>query len=123
MVAADPYADRRLAELVLALPAWQVQRRSEPKRLARRALTGIVPEAARTAAAKNIPSQLYDTGMRDRASATIDALLTASIAAQHGWLDLEAVRAVHDRYRRTGEATHDYWWVLTTELWLRRWWT
>jgi asparagine synthase (glutamine-hydrolysing) len=122
MVAADPYADRRLAELILALPAWQVQRRSEPKRLARRALTGIVPETARIAATKNIPSRLYDAGMRDKAVATIDTLLTAPLAASHGWLDAEAVRAVHDRYLRTGEITHDYWWVLTTELWLRRWW-
>ncbi len=123
MVAADPYADRRLAELLLALPAWQVQRRGERKRLARRALAGIVPEAARVGAAKTIPSQLYDRGLRDRASATIDTLLTEPVAAEHGWLDAEAVRAAHDRYRRTGRVPHDYWWVLTTELWLRRWWT
>jgi asparagine synthase (glutamine-hydrolysing) len=123
MVAADPYADRRLAELVLALPAWQVQRRTEPKRLARRALIGIVPELARVDAKKNIPSALYDRGLRDRASATVDALLTSSVAAEHGWLNADAVRAAHDRYRTTGQVTHDYWWVLTTELWLRRWWT
>jgi len=123
MVAADPYADRRLADLVLALPAWQVQRRSEPKRLARRALAGIVPDTARIAAAKSIPSRLYSRGMRERATATIDELLTAPLAAEHGWLDADAVRAAHDRYRRTGQGTHDYWWVLTTELWLRRWWT
>jgi len=123
MVAADPYADRRLAELVLALPAWQVQRRSERKRLARRALAGIVPEAARSAATKTIPSRLYERGMQDRATATVDELLTSPVAGEHGWLDVDAVRAVHDRYRRTGQLTHDYWWVLTTELWLRRWWT
>jgi asparagine synthase (glutamine-hydrolysing) len=122
MVAADPYADRRLAELVLALPAWQVQRRREHKRLARRALTGIVPESARLEATKNIPSALYDRGLRDRATATVDALLTSSVAAEHGWLNADAVRAAHDRYRHTGQLTHDYWWVLTTELWLRRWW-
>jgi asparagine synthase (glutamine-hydrolysing) len=122
MVAADPYADRRLAELVLALPAWLVQRRSEPKRLARRALTGIVPEQARMDATKTIPSALYDRGLRDRASATVDALLTSSVAAEHGWLNADSVRTAHDRYRRTGQVTHDYWWVLTTELWLRRWW-
>ena len=123
MVAADPYADRRLAELILALPAWQVQRREAPKRLARRAVAGIVPEPVRLGATKTIPSRFYDRGMRDRASSTVDALLTAPIAADHGWLDADAVRAAHDRYRRTGQGTHDYWWVLTTELWLRRWWT
>ncbi len=123
MVAADPYADRRLAELVLALPAWQVQRRGERKRLARRALAGVVPEAARVGAAKTIPSRLYDRGLRERATATVDALLTRPVAAEHGWLDTDAVRAAHERYRRTGQLTHDYWWVLTTELWLRRWWT
>ena len=123
LTAADPYADRRLAELVLALPAWQVQRRAERKRLARRALAGIVPETVRLGAAKTIPFGLYDRGMRDRSIATIDALLTAPIAAEHGWLNVAAVRAAHDRYRRTGKLRHDYWWVLTTELWLRRWWT
>jgi hypothetical protein len=82
-----------------------------------------VPAEVRQAAAKNIPSQLYDRGLRDRGTEVVARLLEAPVAAASGWLDAAAVRAAHDRYRRDGTVTHDYWWVLTTEWWLRRWWT
>lgn len=123
LVSADPYADRRLAQFVLALPAWQVQRRTAQKRLARGALDGIVPAEVRLSARKSIPHRLYDRGMRERATRTIDRLLTSPIAAEHGWIDAQAVREAHEAYRQAGQVPYDYWWVLTTEWWLRRWWT
>jgi asparagine synthase (glutamine-hydrolysing) len=123
MAAADPFADRRLAEFVLALPAWQVQRRTEPKRLAREAMRGVVPETARAAAAKNIPSQLYDRGLKERGAEAVDRLLEGSIAAAQGWLEPDEVSDAHARYRRGGGVSHDYWSVVTTEWWLRRWWS
>jgi asparagine synthase (glutamine-hydrolysing) len=121
---ADPYSDRRLVELVLSLPQWQVQRRSDAKALARHAMVGVMPEQARTAAAKTIPVSLYDRGLRERAVPVVEALLTGSQAAARGWLDEGAAQAAYHHYVRTGESpVDDLWWVLSTEMWLRRWWT
>lgn len=120
---ADPYTDRRLTEFVLSLPAWQVHRRTAPKQLARSALRGIVPETARLRANKTIPERLYERGLRHRANPSVEMLLSDPVAARHGWLDPEPVRRLHDAFRRTGTITYDYWWVLTTEWWLRRWWS
>jgi hypothetical protein len=45
MTFADPWADRRVVEFVLAVPPWRLQRPSEPKRLARLALGGLLPSS------------------------------------------------------------------------------
>lgn len=119
---ADPYSDRRLVELVLGLPQWLVQRRGQPKHLARAAMEGIMPEMALRQSRKTIPFELFDRGFRDRAAEVVDDLLRAPIAASVGWLDGDAARAVYHDYRRTGGANHDFWWPLTVEMWLRRWW-
>lgn len=120
---ADPYSDRRLIELVLGLPQWMVQRRGQPKRLVRRAMDGITPAAAQQLSRKTIPYSLFDRGLRDRATDVVDGLLRGSVASACGWLDDAAVQRIYDEYRHTGDANHDFWWPLTVEMWLRRWWT
>jgi asparagine synthase (glutamine-hydrolysing) len=119
---ADPYADRRLVEFILALPQWRVQRRGHPKQLAREAIRGIMPERARNRAAKTIPVSLFDRGFREEAVPTVNALLTGSRSAANGWLNEPALREYYAAYVRTGDAVHDFWWPLTVEWWLRRWW-
>jgi asparagine synthase (glutamine-hydrolysing) len=119
---ADPFGDRRLIELVLALPQWQVQRRGRFKHLAREAMLGVMPEGARQLAAKTIPNSLFDRGFRQRSVATVRSLLTGSRAAANGWLNESAARAVYEEYVRTGDSRYDFWWPLTVEMWLRRWW-
>jgi asparagine synthase (glutamine-hydrolysing) len=123
LVAADPFSDRRLVEFVLSLPAWQVQRRSAPKQLVRASLGGILPDPVRRGARKNIPVTLFDRGLRERGVEAATRLLTDPIAASHGWLDADVARAVLSQYQRTKKAPADPWWPLTTEWWLRRWWT
>jgi asparagine synthase (glutamine-hydrolysing) len=119
---ADPYADRRLIEFVLAVPQWHVQRRGDPKRLLRRAVHDVVPPPARSRLGKQIPRGLFDRGLRHRGVETARSLLTDSIAASNGWLDEEVARREYARYVATGDATHDFWWPLSVEWWLRRWW-
>jgi asparagine synthase (glutamine-hydrolysing) len=123
LMAADPFSDRRLVEFVLSLPAWQVQRRAAPKQLVRAALGGILPDPVRRGARKNIPVTLFDRGLRERGVDAAERLLTDPVAASHGWLDVAAARAGFRQYQHTGTATTDPWWPLTTEWWLRRWWT
>jgi asparagine synthase (glutamine-hydrolysing) len=123
MAFADPFSDRRLVELVLSMPQWLVQRRGQPKRLVRRSMSGVMPEPARVGARKTIPYGLFDRGFRDRAVPVVQDLLTSSRAAEHGWLDERAARAVYDEYLTTGDSYWDFWWPLTVEMWLRRWWS
>jgi asparagine synthase (glutamine-hydrolysing) len=119
---ADPYSDRRLVELVLALPPSVVQRRSRPKGLARAAAVGVMPEAALRASRKVTPMGLFDRGFRDRGAGRVDGLLTDTRAAAGGWLDESPVRAEYARYRDRGDGEWDFWWPVTVEMWLRRWW-
>ena len=119
---ADPYADRRLVELILAMPQSLVQRRGQPKDVVRRAMSGVVPAPALATARKTIPYGLFHRGFRERAVGTVHDLLTSSEAAEHGWLDEKQALAVFDGYRRTVDAAWDFWWPLTVEMWLRRWW-
>lgn len=120
---ADPYTDRRLVELVLSMAPWLVQRRSQPKAMARAALVGVTPEPARCAAKRNAPVGLFERGFRERAVPVVHDLLTGSRAAAHGWLDESAARAVYQQYLATGHGDGDFWWPLTVEMWLRRWWS
>ena len=119
---ADPFSDRRVVELVLALPQWRVQRRGHPKHLARQAMAGIMPESARVGAGKSIPLPLFDRAFRDRSVDTVRQLLTSSEAAARGWLNVDRALAMFEQYRATGSARYDFWWPLCVEMWLRRWW-
>jgi asparagine synthase (glutamine-hydrolysing) len=123
LATADPFADRRLVEYVLSLPAWQVQRRTAPKQLARDAMRGVLPEPVRRGARKNLPTSLFERGLRQLGTEAARRLLTDSVAEAHGWLDAAAARADYEDYRRSGVMERGVWWPLTTEWWLRRWWT
>lgn len=124
MAFADPFSDRRLVELVLSLPQWRVQRRGVPKRLARSAMAGVMPEEARRTARKTIPAGLFHRGFGERAVPVVIDLMTGSRAAANGWLDERVVRDVHAATRSsTAEPLYDYWWPLCVEMWLRRWWS
>jgi len=123
LTAADPYADRRLLELVLALPQWLVQTRARPKRLLHEAMRGVMPDEARRRATKRIPAELYDRGLREREVQTVRSLLTGSRAAANGWLVEAKARDAFERYVTSGQAQGDLWWVITVETWLRRWWS
>lgn len=123
MAFADPYSDRRLVELILSLPQWRVQRRGSSKQLARAAMEGIMPEAARAATRKTIPIGLFDRGFRERSVGVVSQLMTGSLAAANGWLDEREVLDVHGQYRATGDTPYDFWWPMCVEMWLRRWWT
>ncbi|MEW6636306.1 MAG: asparagine synthase-related protein, partial [Actinomycetota bacterium] len=119
---ADPWSDRRLAELVLAMPQWRVQRPSEPKGIARRAMRGVMPESARRSVRKIVPYPLYEKALKDWSRETVEGLISGSRAAARGYLDEGALMA-HYRAILRGEPEHScFWWALTLEMWLRRYW-
>ena len=120
---ADPWSDRRLAEFVLAVPQWRIQRVGESKRIARLAMRGLMPEQVRHRAGKTIPVSLFDRGFKERARDTVFALITGSRAGDRGYLDEAAFRNYYESFLRDGPQPYDFWWVLTLEMWLRRYWS
>jgi asparagine synthase (glutamine-hydrolysing) len=120
---ADPWSDRRIASFVLAVPQWVVQRPSQPKRVARQAMRGIMPEAVQRTSAKIIPESLYARGFKERAVSTVLDLLTGSQAEARGYLDERTFRDYYKATLHGGPESYDPWWVLTLEMWLRRHWT
>jgi asparagine synthase (glutamine-hydrolysing) len=119
---ADPWSDRRLAEFVLAVPQWRIQRVGEDKRIARQAMRGIMPEQVRQRAGKTIPVSLFDLGFKERARDTVSALITGSQAGSRGYLDEGVLRNYYECFLRDGPQPYDFWWPLTLEMWLRRYW-
>lgn len=117
---ADPWSDRRLVEFVVATPPWVVQRLVEPKRLARQALRGVMPEAVRRATRKVSPHPLFDRALRERAVAFLDDLLADPVMAALGYVDPVPLRAHLADVREGGAAAPTLWWALTLEMWLRR---
>jgi asparagine synthase (glutamine-hydrolysing) len=120
---ADPWSDRRLAQFVLGVPQWRIQRVGESKRIARLAMRGLMPEQVRHRAGKTIPVSLFDRGFKERARDTVSALITGARAGERGYLDEAAFRNYYESFLRDGPQPYDFWWVLTLEMWLRRYWS
>ena len=120
---ADPWSDRRLAEFVLAVPQWRIQQVGKPKRIARLAMRGLMPEQVRQRAAKIIPVSLFDRGFKEHARDTVFALITGSQAGARGYLDEGALRDYYESFLLDAPQPHDFWWPLTLEMWLRRYWS
>ena len=119
----DPWSDRRLAELVLAVPQAVLNRPGElGKRLVREAMRGIMPEEFRRTAAKIVPQPLFDRALRRDAVGTIRHLLIDMEADRRGYLDGEALRGHYDDVVAGGRAHVTLWWAITLEMWLRRYW-
>ncbi len=115
----DPWSDRRVAELALAMPQWMVQRHGERKRVARHAMEGIMPEAMRTAVRKIDPSPLFRRALEDREVQTITELLTNMQAAEMGLVDERKLRNHYDDVRNHTADLPGLWPALTLEMWLR----
>jgi asparagine synthase (glutamine-hydrolysing) len=119
---ADPWSDRRLAEFVLAIPQWVVHRYTEPKRLAHRAIQGIFPPLLSHRPAKIEPVAVYRRGMNERAKNTIFDLIDNGVADERGYIDKAALREAYEQYLCGRMPRYDFWWPLTLELWLRKFW-
>ena len=119
---ADPWSDRRLLEFAVAVPQRVLNRPDEPKRLTRRAMRGIMPEAARRTAGKYSPEPLLDHALKEREHTVVDSLLTDMRAAERGYLDESALRATYEAFRNGTSAAPLLWYPLSLEMWLRTYW-
>ena len=119
---ADPWSDRRLAEFILAIPQDLVNRISEPKRLARRAMGPCMPREVRNGMSKIIPSGLFELGMKEKERDTVRRLISDSRSERLGFMDASEVSRAYEGYLRGEPVRHDIWWPLSLEAWLRRHW-
>jgi len=117
---ADPWSDQRIARFVLSVPQWVIQQVREPKRIARRAMRGIMPEPVRQTVRKIEPHALFNRGFMDQSKATVQRLITRTQAGACGYLDESVLRDCYASFLRGEPPCYDFWWPLTLEMWLRR---
>lgn len=121
---ADPFSDRRVIELSLALPQAVINRPGDlSKPLMRRAMYGIMPEEARRRVTKILPTPLFDESLRHQATPTILELMSNPRVAQLGWVDAKAWRMHYEAWRSGMSERRTEWWrTLLVEAWLRKYW-
>ncbi|MCE8002427.1 asparagine synthetase B family protein [Billgrantia ethanolica] len=119
---ADPWSDRRIAEFILACPQYHVDSVIEVKRLARRAMSGIMPVEAVGSIGKVSPEPIYFAALRDKAYENILGLMTHSRCAELGFVDEAMLRERFECFVRGNAPSFDLWPTLSLEIWLRRFW-
>jgi asparagine synthase (glutamine-hydrolysing) len=119
---ADPWSDRRLAEFILAVPQWRIQRQDEPKLIARQAMRGVMPEIVRRSVRKIYLSPLGDRALKERSKDIILELIEGSRAAALGYLEEDALRNSYLSFLRGEPFRSTVWYALQIEMWLRRYW-
>jgi asparagine synthase (glutamine-hydrolysing) len=116
---ADPWADQRVVEFVLATPPHMVQRPSESKRLARLAVASLLPPGVAAELGKTEPVDLFARGWYDRGRQTVIDLFTDMRLAELGFVDEAALRAAYEADLAGHPPRHDLWWAVSLEMWLR----
>ncbi|HVM21496.1 MAG TPA: asparagine synthase-related protein, partial [Egibacteraceae bacterium] len=120
LVFADPFSDRRLTELVMAMPQAVITRPGDgEKRLARSALTSLVPERGRQALGKRLPRPLYDKGLLQSETVTVQQLLTNMRSETAGLVSGGQLRRHYTAALGGAPLRPEFWRALTTEMWLR----
>ncbi len=120
MQAVDAWSDRRIAEYCLAAPQQAIGPPSAlHKPLARKALTGVMPDTFLRDAGKIVPTPLYHRSLRKVAGPAINELLTDSRAAAAGWVDPSPLRQAYTRFCDGGALPDEFWWAISLEWWLR----
>lgn len=118
--ARHPFLDRRLVELVLALPPEELFRAEVGKPLLRKAMAGILPEKVRCRQDKTQLGPFVDQRLKENEQANIEHLLEKPMLAELGLVDPRALRKTYEHYRRSRptDALRTIWYAITLESWL-----
>ena len=118
---ADPWSDRRIAEFVFSVPQRVLNETGNEKKMVRRAMEGIMPEAALSKTKKVSLGPLYSQSIREKHTDDIMRLLKNMASADRGFVDEAALR---DMYRsvQNGGSSGALWQPLALEMWLRAHW-
>jgi asparagine synthase (glutamine-hydrolysing) len=112
-----PFFDRRLIEFCLALPAEQKLSGGWPRVVFRRAMEGILPPEIQWRSNKGNLSPNFHRTLRAVSATALDAAAVDRLAA---YIDVDALRAMQERYGAGGTRTDDGH-VLFRTIVLARW--
>ncbi len=115
---ADPWADLRLVEFMLATPAWHLQRAGTSKHLVRTAMRPLAPNAV-DRWGHGSQQGLFERGVRDKARATVLELVERPRLVALGLVDEEAFRVSAHGFVDGRHQHFTFWLALSLEIWLR----
>lgn len=123
LVVRHPYRDQRLVEWLLRLPAHLLYRPGESKRLARRALRGLLPDSIRMAPRRGTLLPLAQRFLTDSLP-SVRAILGTARCDWQRWVRrdwMEASLEELPRLGRDGAGWLVVWNCVVYELWKQRW--
>lgn len=118
-----PFRNLRLAEFFLTLPPQLLFQPGQSKRLARRAMKGLLPEATRTAPRRGTLLPLARRFLTDSLPLVRD-ILGADQRDWHRWVRQDWMDATLEQLPRSGRDGADWlvvWHCVVYELWRQRW--
>lgn len=116
----SPYYDRRILELVMAVPADQLGRPWRNRWVQRNAMRGLLPEAVCERRTKTGFEPLMERGLRERELAGIRRLFEDARCVHGGYVDPGWLRRVLSGPAPPVDDLYGLWLFASLELWLRR---
>jgi asparagine synthase (glutamine-hydrolysing) len=118
-----PFRDRRLVEFILGIPAHQLYRPGESKRIMRRAMKGYLPDEIRLRRRPTSLQALFDRGLAGRGLQALASVLWSPGALWRRFVDADWMSEVVLGRLRTGTNGAESlvpWQGAVVELWKRR---
>ena len=115
----SPLADHRLMEFAASLPTNQTFADGRDKMIVRRGQSGYLPDELLNQKHKILPSSILRKSFVARRE-KLDELMTGMRAAEIGLIDERRVQESVRDYLEGGNSNELFWYVLTLEDWLRR---
>ena len=117
----SPYYDRRLVELVMALPADQLGRAWRGRWLQRNAMQGLLPESVVERPFKTDFELLTRKGLFEREVHATRSILSDARCVELGFVRANWLKETLARTDTLSQETLYYFWrIIALELWLRR---
>jgi asparagine synthase (glutamine-hydrolysing) len=116
----NPYRDRRVVELLLALPTRELRHGRVHRPVLRRAMSGSLPESVRRRPTKTTFQPLFEEGLAGSGRPRAERLLWARERAWPAWVRESWLRKSWDSGRLDGIAGLVVWECLAFEMWRAR---
>jgi asparagine synthase (glutamine-hydrolysing) len=116
-----PLLDHRLLEFAASLPTTQTFRSAQRKIIVRNAMRGLLPPGVLNMWDKILPTPIMHRGLREREQSKVLHLMTDMRSADLGFVDPSKLLQTYQDYLAGKVDTALFWYTLTLEDWLRRW--
>jgi asparagine synthase (glutamine-hydrolysing) len=116
-----PFADRRIVEFLLGLPADQIALPGYPRRILREALRGKLPGIVQQRQGKTDFYPLVDKGIYSESFPAISKILLHSQVLERGFIQRDWLIGELEGKNRTRDGLV-LWLVLSLETWLQKYW-